>query len=254
MPYAYRSADGSYTSVIFPNIGQAGNPYVRSVPSACTRSPSCLPDPGLVFDSLLGRRNDDFVPHPGGLSSLFFAFADLIIHSIFNTNTAHWTFNDTSSYVDLSVLYGSNEEQVNKVRRFDGSGKIWNDTFTDSRLLFMPPSVCALVVLFNRHHNVCSPFQPLFIELTTAKYIAQKILELNEFGSYSWPPPNDDSARRAQCDEIFHRSRLVNTAFLMQIILTDYVGCILGFVRDGVTWRIDPLKVYHHCLLWVCLN
>ena len=26
----------------------------------------------------------------------------------------------------------------------------------------------------------------------------------------------------------------------MQIILGDYVAAILGLVRDGITWRLDP--------------
>lgn len=29
----------------------------------------------------------------------------------------------------------------------------------------------------------------------------------------------------------------------MQAILRDYVGVILGMVRDGSTWRLDPLEV-----------
>lgn len=120
--------------------------HIHTIPS--------LPDPGLVFDTLLCRRSGDFVPHPGGLSSLFFAFADLIIHSIFNTNALDWTINDASSYLDLSIIYGSNMEQVESMRKKDGAGKIWDDAFADSRLLFMPPSVCALAVLFSRHHNV----------------------------------------------------------------------------------------------------
>ena len=52
----------------------------------------------------------------GGISSLFFAFADLIIHSIFNTNARDPTINDNSSYLDLSPLYGSSEAQVDAVR------------------------------------------------------------------------------------------------------------------------------------------
>ncbi|KIJ60758.1 hypothetical protein HYDPIDRAFT_116812 [Hydnomerulius pinastri MD-312] len=226
--YAFRSVDGSNNNVFSPSLGQAGQPYARSVPSKHIQTPSSLPDPGLVFDTLLRRRNDDFVPHPGGLSSLFFAFADLITHSIFNTNTRDWTINDTSSYLDLSIIYGTNEQKVDSMRRKDGSGKIWNDAFADSRLLFMPPSVCALAVLFSRHHN----------------YIAERILSLNERGSYTSPPPNEEIARLAQCDEIFHRARLVNTAFFMQVILADYVGGILGLVRDGLTWRLNPLEPF----------
>lgn len=29
----------------------------------------------------------------------------------------------------------------------------------------------------------------------------------------------------------------------MQTILRDYVGAILGLVRDGSPWRLDPLMV-----------
>lgn len=152
--YAFRSANGSNSSVLFPSLGQAGQPYARSVPSTHIQALPSLPDPGTVFERLLRRRNNDFIPHPGGLSSLFFAFADLIIHSIFHTNSSDWTINDASSYLDLSIVYGSSMEQVDSMRTKDGTGKIWNDTFADSRLHFMPPSVCALAVLFSRHHNV----------------------------------------------------------------------------------------------------
>ena len=156
--YAFRSADGSNNNPLFPTLGQAGSPYARSVPSTNNSPKSALPDPGLVFDTLLKR--DKFTEHRGGISALFFAFADLVIHSIFNTNHTDWTINDASSYLDLSVLYGSSESQVDSVRRKDGSGrkegfgKLWDDVFADSRLLHMPPASCALLVLLNRNHNV----------------------------------------------------------------------------------------------------
>lgn len=135
--YAFRSADGSNYNPSSPSMGRAGSPYARSVPSANCAPASALPDPGLVFDTLLRRQK--FEPHPDGISSLFFAFADLVIHSIFDTRHSDWTINDSSSYLDLSILYGSSEAQMDGVRRKDGSGKIWDDTFADPRLLFMPP-------------------------------------------------------------------------------------------------------------------
>ena len=150
--YAFRSVDGSNYNTLIPTLGQARMPYARSVPSTTCLSPSALPSAELVFDTLLKR--DKFVPHPGGISSLFFAFADLVIHSIFNTNPRNWTQNDVSSYLDLSPLYGSSQADVDKIRRKDGTGRLWDDVFADSRLLFMPPSVCALLVILNRNHNV----------------------------------------------------------------------------------------------------
>jgi linoleate 10R-lipoxygenase len=153
--YAYRPADGSFYNPLYPSLGKTGMPYARSVPQKTTIPISHLPDAATVFDTLL--RRDHFVPHPGGLSSLFFAFADLIIHSIFETNHADWSINNTSSYLDLSILYGRSEKQVSSIRRLDGTGKIWNDVFSDPRLLFMPPSVCALLIIFSRNHNVSFP-------------------------------------------------------------------------------------------------
>ena len=150
--YAFRSADGSNYNPLFPTMGQVGSPYARSVPSANHTPKSALPDAGLVFDTLL-RRNE-FQPHPGGLSSLFFAFADLVIHDVFNTDHQDSTINNASSYVDLGILYGTSDRAVDSVRRKDGTGRLLDDVFADSRLLFMPPSVCALLVLFNRNHNV----------------------------------------------------------------------------------------------------
>jgi linoleate 10R-lipoxygenase len=221
--YAYRAADGSNYNPLSPTLGKAGSPYARSVPSANFVPNSALPDPGLVFDTLLRRQK--FVPHSGGISSLFFAFADLVIHSIFNTNHSDWSINDASSYLDLSVLYGSSESQVNSVRRKDGTGKLFDDVFADSRLLFMPPASCALLILLNRNHN----------------YIAEKILNINENGNFSSPPPEDKKLQLAQDDEIFHRARLVNCGYFMHIILGDYVGAILGLARDESDWRLDPL-------------
>jgi linoleate 10R-lipoxygenase len=150
--YAFRFADGSHNNILLPNLGKAGSPYARSVPSSNLSPTFALPDPGLLFDTLLKRQ--EFVPHPGGISSLFFAFADLVIHSIFSTDPNDWCINNSSSYLDLSILYGHNDAQVDSVRRKDGSGKLWDDVFADSRLLHMPPASCALLVLLNRNHNV----------------------------------------------------------------------------------------------------
>lgn len=153
--YAFRPADGSNYNPLFPTMGKAGSPYARSVPSKHCLPKDSLPDPGLIFDTLLKR--DKYEEHPGGVSSMFFAFADLVIHSIFDTNHSDWSINDASSYLDLSILYGSSEAEVNSVRKNDGSGQLWNDVFADSRLLHMPPASCALLVLLCRNHNVRVP-------------------------------------------------------------------------------------------------
>lgn len=224
--YAFRPADGSDYNVLYPALGKAGMPYARSVPSAHPLPAFALPDAGLVFDMLLKR--DKFVPHPDGVSSLFFAFADLVIHSIFNTDRNDPTINNASSYLDLSPLYGSSEAQVDSVRRKDGTGRLKEDVFADGRLLFMPPSACVLLVLMCRNHN----------------YIADKLLAINERNTFRPVTDLGEVERAKQDDELFQRTRLVNCGFFMQIILGDYVGAILGLVRDGQSWRLKILDQY----------
>lgn len=121
-----------------------------------------------------------FVKHPAGLSSMMFSFAALVIHrwvlvvislytcdasgglfSVFRTSHFDVNINETSSYVDLSPLYGHNQEAQDRIRLRDGRGLLYPDTFAEDRLLLLPPAVCALLVLFSRNHNVgIFPFFP----------------------------------------------------------------------------------------------
>ena len=99
---------------------------------------------------LLGASN-----HPSNISTLLFAFATLIVHTLFRTSPGQdKNLNLTSSYLDLSVLYGCNDKEMDSVRRKDGTGRIWEDTWADPRLLTMVPAVGALMVVFSRNHNV----------------------------------------------------------------------------------------------------
>ena len=48
--------------------------------------------------------------------------------------------NQTSSYLELSPLYGNNQEEQNLVRTFK-DGRIKADCFSNSRVLGFPPGV-----------------------------------------------------------------------------------------------------------------
>jgi hypothetical protein len=73
---------------------------------------------------------------------------------VFRTNHERVDINETSSYVDLSPLYGVNSESQDHIRIRDGHGLLKPDTFCEDRLLLLPPAVGGLLVLFNRNHNV----------------------------------------------------------------------------------------------------
>ncbi|TBU30522.1 heme peroxidase [Dichomitus squalens] len=228
--YAYREADGGNNNPSIPDLGKAGTPYSRSVQQIHPLPRNELPDAGLVFDTLL--RREKFVPHPAGLSSLMFAFAALVIHTVFRTSHKDVHINETSSYVDLAPLYGNDQKTQDKIRVRDGRGLLHPDTFAEDRLLLLPPAVCVLLTLFNRNHN----------------YIAKKLLELNERGTYVDPNtiPADDPQRAAklvaQEEDIFQTTRLINCAWFAGIVMSDYFCAILGLVRQGSSWAFNPFE------------
>ncbi|CAG8505142.1 15835_t:CDS:10 [Acaulospora colombiana] len=269
----FRTPSGAQNNPHLPLLGAAGTAYARAVPSLHPIPRSTLPDPDMVFDLLMKRTappstngapsidDDSFFavaadqvktppsfrgqghgqPHPSGLSSLMFGFADLIIHSLFRTSSRDPSVNLTSSYLDLSPLYGVDETEMNTVRRFDGTGRLWEDVWADPRLTMMPPHVCALLV-----------------------YVSQKLLDINEAGWYkrpAFPPPKANSIGvkqlfakefaaggedmeiiKKQDDDIFNRARLINCAYFMNAILGDYLSGILGTFREASEWCLNPLE------------
>ncbi|KAH9926861.1 heme peroxidase [Fomitopsis serialis] len=212
------------------DLGQAGKPYARSAQPAHPLPRNELPDAGLIFDTLL--RREAFVKHPAGLSSLMFSFAALVIHSIFRTSHEHPNINETSSYVDLAPLYGNDQKMQDKIRVRDGRGLLHPDTFAEDRLLLLPPAVSVLLVLFNRNHN----------------YIARMLLQLNERKQWTDPDliPKDDPQRTMkllkQEEDLFQTARLINCGWFATVVFSDYFCSILGLVRDGSSWSLNPFE------------
>ena len=55
--HKFRKADGSGNNILVPELGKSGMPYARSVQGKHPLPTNMLPDPGLVFDTLLKARN-----------------------------------------------------------------------------------------------------------------------------------------------------------------------------------------------------
>lgn len=84
-----------------------------------------------------------------------FAYASLVTHQLFRTDPRDMSKNNTSSYLDLSILYGTSQAQQDFVRdKEKGRGLLYPDAFSEDRLVFIPPAASALLVLFSRNHNV----------------------------------------------------------------------------------------------------
>jgi hypothetical protein len=142
-----------WNNVLNPDIGRAGTPYARSVPPQILQ-PNPKPDAGLIFDSVLSRANGGFKPHPNGVSSMLYYIASIVIHDCFRTSHTDFNISETSSYLDLSPLYGSNQIEQDTVRTFK-DGELKPDCFSEKRLLGFPPGVgVILIVLITSHYYV----------------------------------------------------------------------------------------------------
>lgn len=168
--FQYRTADGKFNSALHPHLGQAGAPYAKTVPSKSAPL-GALSDPSDLFDKLMARQEDGRVSE-SGLSSMLIYHATIIIHDIFRTNDSDKNISDSSSYLDLSPLYGYTPEMLAQVRDDKyGLGLLKPDTFAEDRLLRQPPGVCIMLVMYNRYHN----------------YAARQLLRINENGRFSVP-------------------------------------------------------------------
>ncbi|KAM0812769.1 putative Prostaglandin G/H synthase 2/cyclooxygenase 2, pgh2/cox2 [Seiridium cardinale] len=168
--FQYRTVDGRFNSAIHPHLGQAGAPYAKTVPSK-TAPLGALPDPSDLFDKLMAREEGGRESQ-SGLSAMLLYHATIIIHDIFRTNDSDKNISDSSSYLDLSPLYGYTIEMQRKIR--DDTyrlGLLKPDTFAEDRLLRQPPGVCIMLVMYNRYHN----------------YAARQLLRINENGRFSVP-------------------------------------------------------------------
>lgn len=173
----YRKHDGSGNNPWFPEMGKAGTPYSRSVPSMRPKGPN-LPDVELVFENLL-KRKGPFREHPSGLNRMFFSFATVVIHECFQTSRSQQWVNETSSYVDLSTLYGNTEKEQERVRTTE-NGLIYPDSIASERIMLMPPGVVAVLIMFSRNHN----------------HIAKSLLTINEEGKYHpWSKLSDEQKK-----------------------------------------------------------
>lgn len=250
--YGYRQADGSYNNVLYPSLGAAKMPYARTVKPAAAMA-GVLPDPGVIFDSILKRKHYD--NHPNGISSMLFYFASVIIHDLFRTDHRDFTISNTTSYLDLSPLYGSDQEEQDSMRTFKG-GKIKPDSFSETRLLFFPPGVTCLLIMFNRWHNHVVEQLALINENSQFakpakgasewdKYVEEQfaIIHDKSQGQRTFQSPDRDSSDSAWAkydNDLFQTGRLITCGLYIHCILHDYVRTILNLNQTDSNWQLDP--------------
>ncbi|KAI6364264.1 hypothetical protein MCOR08_006210 [Pyricularia oryzae] len=225
--HSYRTPDGSYNHPFNPQLGAAGSRYARSVIPTVT-PPGALPDPGLIFDSIMGRTPNSYRKHPNNVSSILWYWATIIIHDIFWTDPRDINTNKSSSYLDLAPLYGNSQEMQDSIRTFK-DGRMKPDCYADKRLAGMPPGVSVLLIMFNRFHN----------------HVAENLALINEGGRFNKPSDLlEGEAREAAWkkydNDLFQVARLVTSGLYINITLVDYVRNIVNLNRVDTTWTLDP--------------
>jgi cytochrome P450 len=225
--YNFRQPDGSNNSFEIPQIGAAGMPYARTVTPKTFRA-GAMPDPGVLFDAVMARKDSKGKEHPNKISSILFYLASIIIHDCFKTNRQDYTISDTSSYLDLAPLYGSNWDDQKRMRTMK-DGKLKPDCFSETRLLGFPPGVGALLIMFNRYHN----------------YVVEQLALINEDGRFTENSENPLVERYGEKinkrdDDLFQTGRLITCGLYVNIILIDYVRTILNLNQTDSNWQLNP--------------
>ncbi|KAK1833462.1 linoleate diol synthase [Podospora conica] len=225
--FEYRMADGSNNNPMFPQLGAAGSTYARSVNPTIIR-PGALPDPELIYESVMKRT--EFKSHPNNVSSFLWHWASIIIHDLFWTDYPDMTKSKTSSYLDLSPLYGSNQKMQDSIRTFE-HGKLKADCFADKRILGMPPGVGVILIMFNRFHN----------------QVCDNLIAINEDGRFTAPVASErlqgeklDAAKKTFDNDLFQTARLITSGLYINITLVDYVRNIVNLNRMDTSWTLDP--------------
>ncbi|OTB02795.1 hypothetical protein M426DRAFT_61578 [Hypoxylon sp. CI-4A] len=223
--HEYRMADGSWNNPMNPQLGAAGSRYARSCRPGIMPL-GALPDPGLIFESIMKRT--EYRKHPNNVSSVLWYWATIIIHDLFWTDQTDISKTKTSSYLDLSPLYGSNQEMQDSIRTFK-DGLMKPDTYADKRLLGSPPGVSVILIMFNRFHN----------------HVAKNLAAINEGGRFTPPSPGLSEERAAAAwkkydNDLFQTARLVTSGLYINITLVDYVRNIVNLNRSNTTWTLDP--------------
>ncbi|KAM0810129.1 hypothetical protein AB5N19_10477 [Seiridium cardinale] len=202
----YREADGSNNNPKVPLLGAAGTSYARAVSGATFQNPY-LPDAGLVFDSIMARGDESsFREHPNKISSILFYLGIIITHDCFQTDSKDHAINSTSSYLDLSPLYGRNEEEQTMMRTFK-DGLLKPDCFSSKRVFGNPPGVGVILIMFNRFHN----------------YVVTQLAHINEGSRFNKPESSyDHEAWKKYDNDLFQTGRLVTCGLYINVVLKDY--------------------------------
>ncbi|EJD44726.1 putative linoleate diol synthase [Auricularia subglabra TFB-10046 SS5] len=152
-----------------------------------------------------------------------------------------------------------------------GRGLLHEDSFAEDRFLLLPPSSAVFLVLFCRNHNYIAAklleinergvwTDPL--RFPPPPGAGKQAAGPEKVGKAAGAATHVEDARGAagpfsakemseeqicerllkQDDEIFNTAKLINVAWFAMAVFSDYFSTILGLVRNGSSWTLDPFN------------
>ncbi|GAA5857299.1 hypothetical protein JCM5353_001795, partial [Sporobolomyces roseus] len=88
----------------------------------------------------------------------------------------------------------------------------------------MPPSTCALMMVFSRNHN----------------WIVDTLVQINQNKKFKPFDSLSDEQKKQQDEDLFQTARLVNCGWFLQVIFGDYIRVILNVNQTDSTWVLIP--------------
>lgn len=103
-------------------------------------------------------------------------------------------------------------------------------------MLFLPPIVSALLVLYCRQHNYIACVLYYLNPTLTYPTLRDKLLEINERGRWTNPSHEDawdklsEEKKMTQDDQIFNTARLINCGHFASAVFGDYLHSWVSFI------------------------
>lgn len=148
-------------------------------------------------------------------------------------------------FLNFSPLYGEPRQRAN-IRQIDGRGMLRPDTFAENRTAHLQPAVSALLIVWNRNHNVSFHIHLAMPCSSNVQYLAHNLFIRLSFIK-QWHPPEyfakNSPPMRDQDDKIFNAAMKMNCTQFRNSICKDVLKGLFGLSDFDPSPELDVLAV-----------
>ena len=157
------------------------------------------------------------------------------MYSLFQTDHRDFNNSQTSSYLDLSTLYGDVEEDQKEIRTYR-DGKLKPDCFSEKRLLGFPPGCGVLLIMLNRFHN----------------HVVEQLAIINENGRFNKPEEGMTHETRGpsweKYDEDLFQVSLSRHQYMAAVSAVTTIKCLIAsqpIILPNLLILVDSISFIH---------